>query len=611
MAPSRLPAMSSLISIPRRFFSFTPNTGYHVDSVFVDGGSIAVASADTFKNVSANHTISVVFARNTTVTSVVSSLNPSGYSTDVTFTATVTSSGNAVTQGTVTFKQGATVLSGPTTVDGSGKASFHTAALSVGVDSIQACYSDTANARFYAASKGVVAQTVNPASTTTSMSAPALTYNANGSVTVKVVSGAGIVTGNVTLSVDGGAANPQALTADSTIFTLVGLNAGTHTLAANYATQGNFGASSASDSIVVHQAATTSFITSAPAVTFNANGVVTVKVTSIAGMVTGNVSLKVDANSPVSQPLAGDTSVFTLLGLSAGTHSLMVTYAAQGNFTASDTTGSLLVNSAGTTVSITAPPISYGATSNPIISVTSGSGTVTGSVTLAVDGGAPASQSLSSGSTTFSIPGLSTGKHVLVANYAAQGNFLAGSFTDTLVVNQASATLALSNLTQVYTGSALPITVTTNPNGLSGVSVTYNGSATVPSAVGSYTVIASLTNVNYTATNDTGTYKIQATIVATAGANGTISSVGTDTLNPGANQTYHITPATGYHVATLTVDSVQVTPDTVYTFSSLSRSHTISVTFTINTYIVTASAGANGTISPNGNDTVAYGSNPV
>src|SRR5207245_8238142 len=57
-------------------------------------------------------------------------------------------------------------------------------------------------------------------------------------------------------------------------------------------------------------------------------------------------------------------------------------------------------------------------------------------------------------------------------------------------------------------GSPKAATATTNPAGLSGVSITYNGSATAPTTVGSYAVVASLNNANYTASNATGTLTI-------------------------------------------------------------------------------------------------------
>src|SRR5207237_10465873 len=63
-------------------------------------------------------------------------------------------------------------------------------------------------------------------------------------------------------------------------------------------------------------------------------------------------------------------------------------------------------------------------------------------------------------------------------------------------------------LTQTYDASPKPATATTSPAGLSGVSITYDGSATAPTNAGSYPVVASLTNANYTATNATGTLTI-------------------------------------------------------------------------------------------------------
>src|SRR5438132_1606652 len=73
---------------------------------------------------------------------------------------------------------------------------------------------------------------------------------------------------------------------------------------------------------------------------------------------------------------------------------------------------------------------------------------------------------------------------------------------------QSTATITLSNLTQTYDASAKSATATTSPSGLSTVSITYNGSATAPTNAGSYAVVASLNNANYTATNATGTLTI-------------------------------------------------------------------------------------------------------
>ena len=60
----------------------------------------------------------------------------------------------------------------------------------------------------------------------------------------------------------------------------------------------------------------------------------------------------------------------------------------------------------------------------------------------------------------------------------------------------ATAAVALGGLTQTYDGNAKPATATTTPAGLA-VNFTYNGSATAPTAVGNYTVIATIGDPDY------------------------------------------------------------------------------------------------------------------
>ena len=86
-----------------------------------------------------------------------------------------------------------------------------------------------------------------------------------------------------------------------------------------------------------------------------------------------------------------------------------------------------------------------------------------------------------------------------------------GTATASLVISPATATLTLvpSSLNQTWDGSPKSVQVATTPGGLPGVTVTYNGLATPPSAVGPYPVVASLSNPNYLAANATGTLVIQ------------------------------------------------------------------------------------------------------
>ena len=90
-----------------------------------------------------------------------------------------------------------------------------------------------------------------------------------------------------------------------------------------------------------------------------------------------------------------------------------------------------------------------------------------------------------------------------------------GSATNTLVISQASGAVTLGNLNQTYNGTAEAATATTIPTGLA-VTFTYNGSATVPTSAGSYTVIGTINDANYqgSATNTLVINKVVLTVTA-------------------------------------------------------------------------------------------------
>ena len=99
------------------------------------------------------------------------------------------------------------------------------------------------------------------------------------------------------------------------------------------------------------------------------------------------------------------------------------------------------------------------------------------------------------------------------------------------------------------------------------------------------------------------------TITASAGANGTISPLGAVSVDNGSNQPFTITPDTGYQVADVVVDGTSVGAVTSYSFNNVTAEHTIAASFAADTHTITASAGANGTISPLGAVSVDNGSN--
>ncbi len=83
-----------------------------------------------------------------------------------------------------------------------------------------------------------------------------------------------------------------------------------------------------------------------------------------------------------------------------------------------------------------------------------------------------------------------------------------GSLTGTFTIAKSAATVSLSELTQDYTGTARSVTVATIPSGLNN-SVAYVGSDATHTAVGTYAVTATITDLNFTG-QATGTMTIQA-----------------------------------------------------------------------------------------------------
>jgi streptogramin lyase len=104
--------------------------------------------------------------------------------------------------------------------------------------------------------------------------------------------------------------------------------------------------------------------------------------------------------------------------------------------------------------------------------------------------------------------------------------------------------------------------------------------------------------LTYTFDNVTSDHTIEAlfainqyTITTTAGSNGIIIPTGSLTINYGADQSFIITPDTGYHVLDVKVDGASVGPVTSYIFSNIISNHTIEVTFEVDNTPPVANAG--------------------
>ncbi|MDR0833390.1 MAG: leucine-rich repeat protein [Candidatus Symbiothrix sp.] len=100
------------------------------------------------------------------------------------------------------------------------------------------------------------------------------------------------------------------------------------------------------------------------------------------------------------------------------------------------------------------------------------------------------------------------------------------------------------------------------------------------------------------------------TITASSGSNGAISPSGNVTVNQGDSQTFTFTPNSGYATNQVLIDGVNNTTAVAngsYMFSNVTANHTISVTFKLKQYTITVSAGSGGNISPSSNQIVIHG----
>ncbi|MGA2178834.1 MAG: MBG domain-containing protein, partial [Verrucomicrobiota bacterium] len=228
-----------------------------------------------------------------------------------------------------------------------------------------------------------------------------------------------------------------------------------------------------------------------------------------------NLTVPVSATGPSNQTaVAGSNVVFSTVA--SGTGPYNYAWSKNGAAISGQTNSSLMLNNVTTNDAVTYSVIVGGAM-----------GTVTNSATLTVNVPVtvtvpPVNQTTVVGNNvTFSVTATGTGlsyqwlfngsvigtSNSLTLNnvttsqagiYTVIVNGAVGSATNsaTLTVTKAGATVTLGSLNQTYTGSAKPATATTTPMGLA-VTFTYNGSATVPTNAGSYTVIGTINDANY------------------------------------------------------------------------------------------------------------------
>ena len=319
--------------------------------------SSGVASFSTSTLAQGNNTITATYASDSifasssgsvvqvvqnfaTTTTVTSSPNPSLVGQSVTFTATVTS-GSGVPVGSVTFAEGSTVLAANVAVDGSGHASFSTAALAAGSHVITATFTGAAGWANSSGNDSAAPQVVNKNATTTTASSSAnpSVFSQLVTFTATVSSSGGIPTGTVTFK--NGATTLGTSNLDGTghaSFTTSTLAVGANSITAAYNGDSSFNASTSSPlTQTVNKDATTTTVISSQnpsirgqSVTFTATVVANAPGTAVP---TGTVTFKDGTRTLGSSTLnASGQGTFSISSLKKGSHSITAVYGGSGNF---------------------------------------------------------------------------------------------------------------------------------------------------------------------------------------------------------------------------------------------------------------------------------------
>jgi hypothetical protein len=155
---------------------------------------------------------------------------------------------------------------------------------------------------------------------------------------------------------------------------------------------------------------------------------------------------------------SGGQATYATSALVASTHNITAKYNGDGTYSAAQSSGYGQVVQPSLTIS--APPVTYGVTGTVTVTAVTNAAAATGTVKLSVDSGAAVSRTLTGGTTAFSLTGLGAASHALSASYAGDANFAGVSGTSTLTVNQASTSVALS-----VNGQSVTATVSVTPPG--------------------------------------------------------------------------------------------------------------------------------------------------
>ncbi len=334
------------------------------------------------------------------------------------------------------------------------------------------------------------------AMTTTSITAPAINYGQNGVVTVNVTSSAGTVTGNVTLSVDGGAATGLPLTNGAAVFTLTTPAVGTHTLFASFAAQPPFAASSATASLVVNPAPLT--ITASSAVVAYGTAIPAITPT-IVGLVNGD---------PVSSLGTITCSTTAVQGSAVGSYPSTCSGAVNANYAITYVPGTVTITGVAVTITASSANVPYGS--------------AIPAITPSIVGLIPPDTQFNLGPlacSTTAVLGSPVGSYPSTCSGAVNGNYTFTYIPGSVTITAVPLTITANNAARPF-GTANPVFTATyagfvngnTPASLTGTLVC-STTATINSAPGTYPITCGgQTSSNYAITYVPGVLTVTATV---------------------------------------------------------------------------------------------------
>jgi large repetitive protein len=421
--------------------------------------------------------------------------NPALVTANITLTLTATAP-TGIPTGAVSFYDGTTALSAAS-LSTSGIANYFTSQLSPGTHRLSAQYAgDASNA---SGVSNVVSEVVLQATTVTTLSSSNVIAPVGSQVTfTAIVASANgpVPEGTVQFNDGGTSLGSIAVGSNGTaVLSLASLAPGTHSIVAVYS--GDTDDSTSTSTILtetIQQIATATTLSGSPnPISAGATVALTAAVTAIGsstngGVITGNVTFSEGSTSLGTASVdASGHATFSLSTLSAGSHSLIASYAGDTNYAASKSVVlvEVVVSTAtSTTLTSTTTTTLAGQTASFTAVVSSVTGTPSGSVTI-MDGAVSIGQVPlnAQGVATFSTSTLAVGTHTLTAVYVGNENYS----TSTSVALQHTVVLAVPSLTLAGPGAAVDagetfvMTATLSSNGVAptGTLTLRNGSATI------------------------------------------------------------------------------------------------------------------------------------